>query len=151
VAWFDLLVPKGDPLWDEDVGRAVWWVGEAWTAVLADLGLRADVHRGPLTRPPWSDRVCFAGLGAGEVSVGGRKVVGISQRRVRDQARFQCAALLAWRPDDLVDLLALDEVSRRRCRAEVANRAAGLADLVPPGFRLDVGDLEDRLLAALPD
>ena len=51
--------------------------------------------------------MCFAGLGPGEVLVDGRKVVGISQRRDRFGARFQCTALLAWPTEVLVDLLGL--------------------------------------------
>ena len=98
--WADVLVPAGDPLWDPDVGRAFHWLGAAWVRALAALGI-GDVssHAGALRRSPWSDRVCFAGLGPGEVSVGGRKVVGISQRRTRDWSLFQCAALLDWDAD----------------------------------------------------
>jgi lipoate-protein ligase A len=44
-----------------------------------------------MVRTRWSPLVCFAGLGPGEVSAGGRKLVGISQRRTRAAARFQCA------------------------------------------------------------
>ena len=59
-----------------------------------------------MVRTPWSRLVCFAGLGPGEVHVGGRKVVGISQRRTRGWARFQCAAYRRWDPEALVPLLA---------------------------------------------
>src|SRR5439155_265605 len=49
--WVDVVVPAGDRLWDDDVGRAVWWLGDAWAAALADLGLAAaGVHRGPMVR-----------------------------------------------------------------------------------------------------
>ena len=82
--WIDVVVPAGDPLWADDVGRAGWWLGEVWAAALAAAGLPGgEVWRGAQVRSAWSDRVCFAGLGAGEVTVGGRKVVGISQRRTR--------------------------------------------------------------------
>jgi lipoate-protein ligase A len=107
VLWVDLVLPAGDPLWQDDVGRAFHWVGDAWAAALAELGVRGEVHRGPLVRSPWSRQVCFAGLGPGEVTVGGRKVVGISQRRTRAAARFQCAALAAWDPGTVVRLLGL--------------------------------------------
>ena len=40
--------------------------------------------------------VCFAGTGPGEVLVAGRKVVGISQRRTRAGARFQCSVPILW-------------------------------------------------------
>ena len=62
----------------------------------------AVVHRGGLVATPWSRQVCFAGLGPGEVTVAGRKVVGVAQRRTRHGARFQVAALLRWDPAALV-------------------------------------------------
>src|SRR5690606_25915326 len=87
----------------------------------------ATVHHGALQRRPWSDLVCFAGLGPGEVTVpGGAKVVGISQRRTRAAARFQCAALLDWDPGSLLDLLALTSVERAAGTAELRRAAAGL-------------------------
>jgi lipoate-protein ligase A len=103
--WVDVIVPAGDDLWDDDVGRAAHWLGEVWAAALGELGVTGLVHTGGLMRAPWSDQVCFAGLGPGEVTVGGAKVVGISQRRTRAAARYQCAALGRWDPDALAGLL----------------------------------------------
>ncbi|MEY2453896.1 MAG: lipoate---protein ligase [Acidimicrobiaceae bacterium] len=100
--WVDVVVPRGDDLWDDDVGRATYWLGDAWAAAIGDGAL---VHRGAMVRNEWSDLVCFAGLGPGEVTVGGRKVVGISQRRTREAARFQCVAYERWDPGPLVDHL----------------------------------------------
>ncbi len=57
-------------------------------------------------RGPWSDRVCFAGVGPGEVLYDGTKLVGVSQRRTRSGARFQCVLLHRWRPERLIGLLA---------------------------------------------
>jgi len=108
VLWIDVIVPAGDPLWDDDVGRASHWLGGVWAAALAELAVEAEVHRGPLVRAAWSAAVCFAGLGPGEVTVDGRKVVGISQRRTRSAARFQCAALGHWDPGALLALLTID-------------------------------------------
>jgi lipoate-protein ligase A len=121
--WVDVLLPAGDPLWDHDVGRAFHWVGDTWAAALADQGRTVAVHRGGLQRSRWSDLVCFAGLGPGEVTDAvGTKVVGISQRRTRAGARFQCAALLApWDPQPLLRLLALTP----------GERDAALDDLTP--------------------
>ena len=103
--WVDVVVPRGDELWDDDIGRATYWLGDAWAAA---IGGPALVHRGAMVRSQWSDLVCFAGLGPGEVTVGGRKVVGISQRRTREAARFQCVAYEGWDPRPLSDLLQLD-------------------------------------------
>ncbi len=100
LVWLDVVVPVGDRLWDDDVGRAMWWLGEVWAAALRSCGLdEIDVHRGPLVRSPWSSTVCFEGLGPGEVTVGGRKAVGISQRRTRRWAWMQASVHLRWRGD----------------------------------------------------
>ncbi len=131
VAWFDVIIPRGHAMWRDDVGRAAWWIGEA---VVAALGVPlALVHTGPMVRSPWSSLVCFAGIGPGEVTVEGRKLLGISQRRTRDWARFQCLVHRRWDPRFMVSLLAPP-------RPPVAE----LDDLVA------VGDLRlDTLLAAL--
>lgn len=102
VLWVDLLIPASDPLWDDDVSRAAWWVGDLWASVIDG----ADVWKGPMRDNEWSKLVCFAGLGPGEVIVGGRKVVGVCQRRTPRAALFQTAALLEWRPEEYTSLLA---------------------------------------------
>ena len=97
--WVDVIVPRGHRRWDDDVSRASHWLGAAWRgAVTAGLDSRGSApsvafHQGPLVRTAWSGVLCFAGLGPGEVTVDGSKVVGISQRRTRDWARFQCLVL----------------------------------------------------------
>lgn len=107
VVWIDVLLPRSDPRWDDDVARAAWWVGQAWTDALAAVGLAGcRVHRSGMVRTRWSPVVCFAGLGPGEVvDETGAKVVGISQRRTRSMARFQCAVPLRWEPARLRGLL----------------------------------------------
>jgi lipoate-protein ligase A len=108
VLWVDVIVPTGDALWDDDVGRASHWLGGVWAAALRELGVEGEVHRGALEHSPWSAAVCFAGRGPGEVTIDGQKVVGISQRRTRGAARFQCAALGRWDPSTLLKLLTID-------------------------------------------
>lgn len=95
--WLDVLLPRGHVLWDDDIGRAAWWLGGTWAESLTELGLdEIQVHRGGLESTEISRLVCFAGRGPGEVFRGRTKVVGISQRRTRDWARFQCALSLRW-------------------------------------------------------
>jgi lipoate-protein ligase A len=142
VTWVDVLLPVGDPLWDDDVGRAFLWLGDAWAVALATLGVSADVHRGRMLRTPWSDLVCFAGLGPGEICSGDRKILGISQRRTRGGARFQCALLHHWDAAATVALLALEPDERARAATELALVAAGV-DVSPT-------DVLDALLDALP-
>lgn len=141
VTWVDVLLPSGDRLWDDDVVRATSWLGAAWAAALGSLGVDgAEVHHGGLIGTPWSSQVCFAGLGPGEVTVGGRKVVGISQRRTRAGARFQCAVLHRWDPSRLVDLLGLD--------VDLRPVAVGLDELL--GEPTAPGDVVRALVEALP-
>jgi len=126
--WVDLVIPAGDPLWDRDVGRSMHWVGALWSRVLADVGVGdLEVHRAGLVKGPWSDLVCFAGVGPGEVLAAGRKIVGISQRRQRAGARFQCAVLHRWDPSPLVSVLAIPDHDRARLRSDVADVAVGAA------------------------
>ena len=126
--WVDVLVPATDPLSDDDVARAFLWLGEAWSAALGEVGVPSTVHQGGLCTTPWSRLVCFGGLGTGEVvDREGRKLVGLAQRRTRAGARFQCMALSAWAPADLVALLALSPDER----AEATSALADVARAVP--------------------
>jgi lipoate-protein ligase A len=125
-AWIDVTIGRDDPLWHDDVGISFAWLGAAWATALAGFGLRPVVHEGRLITTAWSRTVCFAGLGPGEVTVYGSKLVGISQRRTRDGARFQCLVHRRWDPAALLGLLALDEGVRATAAAELAAVAIGL-------------------------
>jgi lipoate---protein ligase len=103
--WVDVLLPASDPRWINDIGQSACWLGDVWQAALISIGVEGtSVHRRPLVKTAWSDHVCFAGIGGGEVVRDARKVVGISQRRTRAGARFQCALYLHWRPEAHVPL-----------------------------------------------
>ncbi|MBV9412055.1 MAG: hypothetical protein JO148_10700 [Acidimicrobiia bacterium] len=136
--WVDVLLPADDPLWETDVSRSFHWLGQAWVDALASLGVESSWHQGPMVCTPWCRQVCFAGIGSGEVTVDGRKVVGLAQRRTRAGALFQCAALLRWDPAAMVDLLALD-----------AEALAGLEPLAA-ALPLAGAELEEAFLQALP-
>ena len=104
--WVDVLLPRDDRLWVDDVGRSAWWLGGAWQRALHSLGMTGtSVHRGRMVTSSWSARVCFAGIGGGEVVLDGHKVVGISQRRTRAGARYQCVVYRRWHPTALTTLL----------------------------------------------
>ncbi|MSX95986.1 MAG: hypothetical protein F2739_05530, partial [Actinobacteria bacterium] len=94
--WIDVVIGRSDPLWQDDVSLASQWLGDVWVAALLSVGVEGVVHRGAMLTNALSPVVCFAGLAAGEVTVGGAKVVGISQRRTRAGARFQCSVPLRW-------------------------------------------------------
>jgi lipoate-protein ligase A len=128
VAWLDVLLPAGDPLWDDDIGVAPLWLGQAWAEALTALGATSlTVHNGPMERPTWSRYVCFAGTGPGEVRSPLGKVVGISQRRTRAAALFQCGVLLRWDPVEAVAALAVD---RDAAVTDLRRAATGIDELL---------------------
>lgn len=127
ITWVDVTIPAGDGLWEPDVGKAFWWLGEVWAGVLGSLGVAgAAVHRGALVKTTWSTTVCFAGLGAGEVTLGQRKVVGIAQRRTRAGALFQCGVLHSWDPEPLLSVLALSDAQRQTAGDDLRSVAVGV-------------------------
>ncbi|HWC69211.1 MAG TPA: hypothetical protein VG478_14175 [Acidimicrobiales bacterium] len=140
VHWVDVILPAGDALWDDDVGRAAWWLGEVWVAALEACGVGGGtVHRGRMVNTRWSPVVCFAGRGPGEVTIDRGKAVGISQRRTREAARFQCALHHRWEPAALAALLAEPRPP--------ADELAGLVHEIP----VPAPALTDAFVAALPN
>ena len=123
VVWIDLLVPHG--VAPDDVRGSMIWAGECWRDALIACGVGPtllDLHRGGLECSPWSGLVCFAGLGPGEITVDGRKLVGLSQRRTRLGLRIQ------------------GQVHRRPLLAEM-----------PPLFSVEVPGVEIGAVATLGD
>jgi lipoate-protein ligase A len=153
--WVDVWVPREDPLWNDDVGRAFDWLGDAWTAALTSLGARGvRAHRdGFAACTRWSSLVCFGGVGTGEVvTADGRKVVGISQRRTRAGAWFHSACLLRWDAGGLLEVLALSAEDRESARLELADAVIGVVELVDAagGPAVGPGSVVDALRASLP-
>lgn len=140
--WFDVVIGRDDPLWVDDVGRAFEWVGAACRHGLARLGHDAEMHTGASVISPWSRAICFAGVGPGELTLQGAKVVGISQRRTRSSARFQTAILRRWRPSSYLDLFRLDQAERVASELELESVAVGLDD--------DPAEILDAIIESLP-
>lgn len=109
VVWLDVIVPTGSADWTPDVHAQMVWLGRRLAEVIAALRpeLLGDihVHEGAMVRTPRSSTICFDGLGAGEVVLGDRKLVGISQRRTRHAARLQCCWYSSYDPATLAGLL----------------------------------------------
>ena len=153
--WADFFVAATDPLWHDDVTLAARWVGRLWSSVVARFVTEpCSLHAGRLIADRWGRLVCFASAGPGEVFVGGRKVVGISQRRSRHRVRFQTAARLQpdpdrgaaiWADDDLdeLGLLDLSPAERAEGRTVLASRCAAIPATEP--------DLTRALIQALHD
>lgn len=130
--WVDVWVPRADPLWHPDVSVAAGWVGRWWSEVLGAHGVPdVTIHRGPMLHTRWSNRVCFAGRGPGEVMVGERKVVGVAQWRSREGALFHVSAYRRWNPGPLVDVLSASAGERDAMGRELPSVAVGLIELIP--------------------
>ncbi len=151
--WVDFFVPASDPLWSDDVAHAAQWVGELWSAAVEPFVAEPiSVHSGRLVADRWGRLVCFAGSGPGEVFAGGRKVVGVSQRRTRSRVRIQTTARLGH-PDtaasirtddrrlDELELLDVTAADREAGRAVMASRCGSV-----PATE---ADLTEALLEAL--
>lgn len=125
--WLDVVVPRGDALWSDDVAQASWWLGDVWVKTLNALGENnVSVHHESLSSDVWGALLCFAGVGPGEVvrrdDESPSKLVGISQRRTRDYARFQCTIYTKWNPHD-VEMYVMNTPGNL---SEIAHRVAAV-------------------------
>jgi lipoate-protein ligase A len=91
--WIDWWIPTSDQWHRNSVGDSARLAGEWWTSVLNEIGTPWEVHRGPSNHPPTWRKACFATLGEGEVHREGRKLVGVTQWRVREGTLLSTAAL----------------------------------------------------------
>jgi len=121
VLWLDVVVPASDRRFLADLRASMIWMGEQWATVLHSVSSEAasttpvagepprniSVYAGPVQSSPWADLLCFGGLGPGEVTVDGAKLVGISQRRSRLGARFQMAIHKRFEIADVADVWAV--------------------------------------------
>ncbi len=148
--WADLWVPRGDPLWSAEPGASAVVAGEWWARALGAPGTPAApgalrVQRGAPAPGSGSALVCFAGVGPGEVTCGGRKVVGLAQWRSREGVLVHGCAYRRWHPAPLVDLLAVPAARRVALNASLRDAAIGFEELEMPSWGVD------DLLRALPD
>lgn len=129
--WFDIVVPNGDALWDDDVNRSFHWLGDVIVSAL-DVR-RAHAHKGAMLTGDFARDVCFIGVGPGEVLVDGKKIVGISQRRRRSGAVFQCSVLTQPNAQDVTGLVRVDDDVA--LDAQLAGRVGHVVDFDGDAFR----------------
>jgi lipoate-protein ligase A len=140
--WVDCFLPAGDDLLESDVGRSFSWLGEVWAAALAaaldrDTG-PLEVHSPVTGRGRPATLVCFGEIGSGEVTLAGRKVVGLSQRRTRAGAWFHCLVPLRRTDAELVECLQVGAPERARALGQLG-RAADVVEV--PAARLEAAFL----------
>jgi lipoate-protein ligase A len=135
--WIDVTIARSDPLWVDDVTTSMLWLGEVLRQALLPWVL-ATVHTGAYESGADGRSVCFASASPGELFVGSEKLVGISQRRSRDGARFQCVVYRVWDPTTWAQCLA-DVALRER----VMNMSVATLDVAH-------SDIFDAVADALP-
>lgn len=117
--WVDITISRNDPLWKDDVVQSMLWLGDLFVEALSPW-VQAQVYRDSFSIGVDGRIVCFASSSPGEVFVGTNKLVGISQRRSRDGARFQCVLYRQWQPTEWSHILASPDVRSRVADIPVA-------------------------------
>lgn len=91
-----IVLPAGHPLAVDGIAESFRWLGEACAAWLREAGIAGAVaQRGGPTVAHWA---CFAGRGPWEVTVAGRKIVGLAQARRRHAVLLSAGVLLGETP-----------------------------------------------------
>lgn len=153
--WVDLFLPRGDELWVDDVSHSADWLGRAWIRALDAIGIGdGELTDGAWSRPELGRVVCFAATGPGEATVRGRKLVGISQRRTRAGARFQCTVHRSFSSDSTMSFVRRTIVGDDRYVDLVdalEHGVTSIVDLLPvsPTNSPESGDVMDDLFQAL--
>lgn len=149
IVWIDVLAPRSSPWWHDDLSQTFLAVGRAWQRALARCGLISDLCTGPAGRSAAARDACWAGVGWGELTIGGRKIVGLSQRRTRWGARIQAMAVLDDSAARIADYLL--EPAASIVAEALAPGPADRAALAVPGWPDPAlrGRIEDAVLAEL--
>ena len=135
--WLDITISREDPLWQDDVSASMLWLGDVFVQALRPW-VHAETFRGTFHNGDVGRAVCFASAAPGEVFVGENKLVGISQRRNREGARFQCVLYRQWNPVVWGSLIASLDVQEHVRNMQVATVAAPERDIA------------DAVMSALP-
>ncbi len=141
----DVVLPPDSRMSSSDITLAYRWFGETWQAALATLGLPSilvqTAHARRLShelaaRPDEQQLVklvCFGSLSPYEVMAGdGRKLVGLAQVRRRAGTLLQAGVYFRWPGQEYARRLNLPEDQRELLLALLAQRAAGLDELISP-------------------
>jgi len=103
--WIDWWIPHGDPRWSGDVHVSSIRAGHWWADELVHFTKESvSVYEGSLDGEAEYRVVCFAGRGPGEVFLGDRKAVGVTQWRVREGV-FLSTVLHAEPTSDVIEYL----------------------------------------------
>jgi lipoate-protein ligase A len=127
--WADFYLPAADPLFCTDISASFIWLGELWAAaVRATTGASTTVEVASSSSDAggWARRLCFCGITRGEVTLSGKKAVGLCQRRDRAGAWFHTMALTSLDAAATADLVAGSAQDRRDAAARLESSAVAL-------------------------
>jgi lipoate-protein ligase A len=82
--WVDWWIPADDQRWRQDVHQSSHQAGLWWKEALLGAGLETHLHDGGVEGDEVARVLCFAGKGPGELFYEDRKLVGVTQWRVRE-------------------------------------------------------------------
>ncbi len=126
--WLDVVIPRDDELWTDDVSTSMLWLGDVFVRALSPW-IEAETFRGTFLPGTFGRSVCFDSCAPGEVTSDGRKLVGMSQRRGRYGARIQCVLYRSWNPDQWAPIFSSAEVRAHVMEMNVATVDAPLTDV----------------------
>lgn len=142
-----LVLPAGHRLVAEGPMAAYRWLGCLHAGVLRDAGLQAlavaPAAIGPRPGPAWA---CYGGLSPWEVTVHGRKIVGLAQRRAQGKVLL-VSGTLVHTPDWALLCRMLGE---GQADAEALRLCTVAVNALTP-FAMPVDALAWRLRSALDD
>lgn len=131
----DVALPTGDPLLARDLTASYRPLGSAWWVALRALGVPTELVDVERARASGRDTsaaaqlarlACFGGLSPYEVTVAGRKIVGLAQVRRRHGGLFQTALQLRWDAPLMSQLLTVAPSDRAALVAALQERVVGL-------------------------
>ena len=127
--WIDITIPRDDSLWVDDVAASMLWLGSVFVHALSPW-LETSVYTHKFSAGDFGRDICFVSHSPGEVFAGDAKVVGISQRRTRDGARFQCVLYRQWNPHEWTSCVHAHDAARAANDVAVATVGATAHDIV---------------------
>lgn len=128
----DVFLPRDHPLNSTDVVETYRWLGEVWLQALAELGIHGkmvsiEAARAQPPVDPGVGMACFGRLSPYEVTVEGRKLVGLAQVRRSHGTLLQAGIHLHFDAPGIASVLPHAEPGR--LAAQLTRAAAGLEDV----------------------
>lgn len=124
VLWVDVLAPRSSDLWSTDLGETFVRTGAIWQQALRTCGIETELFMSAPAKSDVARLACWAGLGWGELTIEGSKVLGLSQRRTRWGARIQAMLVLDSSSQRVADYLPAEHQASVRAHIGTTHLAA---------------------------